>query len=94
MKNKSLLIILSTVCLLLLIPLVTMQLTEEVNWTLADFLIAAILLISTGLAIDYIVKKVKRPLLRILLSVTLLTILILVWLELAVGIFCTTLSGH
>ena len=94
MNNKSLLIILFTVGLLLLIPLIAMQLTEEVNWTIADFIIAATLLISTGLILTYIIKKVKKPIFRIVLSMTLLIILMLVWIELAVGIFGTPLSGH
>lgn len=89
MRNKSPLIILSIVSLLLLIPLIAMQLTEEVNWTLADFIIATTLLISTGLTFTYITKKVKKPLFRIVLSVTLLIIMLLVWIELAVGIFKT-----
>lgn len=94
MKNKSIFIILSTVGLLLLIPLIAMQFTKEVKWTLADFLIAAVLLISTGLSINYTIKKIKRPIFRVALSITLLIILILVWMELAVAIFGTPLSGH
>ncbi len=94
MKYKSLIIILSTVILLLLIPLIATQLKDDFNWTLADFLIAAGLLTGTGLIIDYIVKKVKKPIFRIILSIIVLIIFILVWMELAVGIFETIISGH
>jgi hypothetical protein len=70
-----------------------MQFTEEVNWTLADFIIAALLLISTGLTINYILKKNKNPIFRIGLLMILLATFILIWLELAVGIFNTPISG-
>ncbi len=93
MKNKRLIIILSIVAVLLLIPIIAMQLTNEVQWTLFDFLIAAVLLLITGLAIDYIIRKVKSTKYRIVLSVVLLVMLLLIWAELAVGIFGTSLGG-
>ncbi|MGB4972677.1 MAG: hypothetical protein WBO32_08455, partial [Cyclobacteriaceae bacterium] len=60
MKIKRLLIITSIVGLLLLIPLVAMQFTNEVNWTFMDFIVAAILLMGTGLGIDFVLRKVER----------------------------------
>lgn len=93
MRYKSIFIIFYTTILLLFIPLIAMQFTEEVNWTLADFLIAALLLISTGLTINYILKKIKKPIFRIVLLMILLATFILIWLELAVGIFDSPISG-
>lgn len=93
MRYKSIFIIFCTTILLLFIPLIAMQFTEEVNWTLADFLIAALLLISTGLTINYILKKIKKPIFRIVLLMILLATFILIWLELAVGIFDSPISG-
>lgn len=93
MRYKSIFIIFCTTILLLFIPLIAMQFTEEVNWTLADFIIAALLLISTGLTINYILKKIKKPIFRIGLLMILLATFILIWLELAVGIFNTPISG-
>jgi len=84
----------SIVVFLLLIPIIAMQFTDDVNWTMFDFLLAAALLLSTGLAIDFIIRKVKRNKYRIALSVVLLAMLLLIWAELAVGIFGTPLSGH
>ena len=94
MKNKRLIIIVSTVMFLLLIPIIAMQFTDEVKWTLSDFLVAAVLLLSTGLAIDFIIRKVKRTKYRIALTVALLAMLLLIWAELAVGIFGTPLIGQ
>jgi len=94
MKNKRLIIILSTVGFLLLIPIIAMQLTNEVNWTLFDFLIASILLLITGMSIDYITRKLERPKHRIALSVITFAMLLLIWAEFAVGILGTPLAGH
>jgi hypothetical protein len=94
MKKKSLIIIVSTVTLLLLIPIIAMQFTDEVKWTLFDFLVAAVLLFSTGLTIDFILRKVKRTKCRVVLSVVLLAMLLLLWAELAVGILGTPLIGN
>ena len=38
--------------LLLLAPLVAMQFTREVNWTVSDFLFAALLVVSLGVGPD------------------------------------------
>lgn len=46
-----------TVALLLLLPLVAMQFTSEVQWTGSDFVFAAVLLGSVGFAFELIVRK-------------------------------------
>lgn len=94
MKNKRLIIILSLVTFLLLIPFIAMQFSDAVNWTLSDFIIAAVLLLSTGVAIDFVLRKVKNTTYRITLSLILLVILLLLWAELAVGIFGAPLGGN
>jgi|TARA_B110000211_G_scaffold74714_1_gene87104 uncharacterized protein YybS (DUF2232 family) len=86
MKNKSLTHIISVVAILLLIPFIAMQFTTEVKWTLMDFIVAGILLLSTGLACNFVIQKVKNTKFRIAICLTILAILLLVWAELAVGI--------
>ena len=49
----------SIVGFLLLIPMIAMQLTDEVNWSFFDFLIMGIMLSITGLALGIIIKKIK-----------------------------------
>jgi len=93
MKNKRLIIILATVSILLIIPLIAMQFSDEVNWTLGDFVIAGALLFGTGLMCELVIRKVKKIKYRIAICVTLLVLLLLIWAELAVGIFGTPLSG-
>lgn len=70
-----------------------MQFTDEVNWTLVDFVVAGLLLFGTGFTLDIIVRKVNRSEYRIVLYVLLLLVFLLVWAELAVGIFGTPFAG-
>ena len=93
MKTNRLTFILITATILLLIPLVAMQFTEEVNWTLADFLVAGVLLYGTGLLCELILRKAKKVKLRIALCIGILIVLLLIWAELAVGIFGTLIAG-
>ena len=93
MKNKRRISILLIVAFLLLIPLIAMQFTNEVNWTLFDFIVAGVLLLGTGLIIDLVIRKTKNTKYRIAISVAVLIILLLLWAELAVGIFGTPISG-
>jgi hypothetical protein len=93
MRNKRPIGIVLTVALLLLIPLIAMQFTEEVDWSPFDFLVMAILLLGTGLLCEFVLRKVKKTTYRIALVVTILIAFLLVWAELAVGIFGTPFAG-
>ena len=88
-QNKRLIAIVLTVAILLLVPFISMQFTNEVNWTLMDFVVAGGLLLGTGFMMELVFRNVKERRHRIALSVILLGILLLVWVELAVGIFGT-----
>lgn len=89
MKNSRLSLILFTVVFLLLIPLIAMQFTNEVAWDLFDFIVMGILLLSTGLACEFVLRKVKSLQGRIIICGAILFALVLIWAELAVGIFGT-----
>ncbi len=93
-QNKRLGIILVAVSSLLLIPLLAMQFTEEVHWTLSDFVVAGALLMGTGLMVDLVLRKVTQTKYRIALCAAILIGLLLVWAELAVGIFGSPLAGQ
>jgi len=81
-----------TAAILLLIPLIAMQFTDEVNWTLVDFLVAGALLLGTGIMCELVIRKINKIKYRIAGCVALLIALMLIWAELAVGIFGTPLS--
>jgi hypothetical protein len=86
--------ILPIVGLLLLIPLIAMQLTNEVNWFFFDFIIMGGMLTITGLLIGIILKKVNNSKNRLILIVTIVMIFFLIWAELAVGLFGTPFAGN
>jgi len=94
MQYKRLIIITLTSVIILLLPLIAMQFTDEVNWTFFDFVIAGILLIGTGLIIEIAMRKIKNIQYLIAFIVAILIFLFLIWAELAVGIFGSPFSGH
>lgn len=93
MKNKHLFGILATIVFILCIPLVAMQFTDQVVWTPFDFIAMGILLLGTGLAIEFVARKIRDKKTRIFLIVGILIALFLAWAELAVGIFGTPFAG-
>ena len=92
-KNKRFIGIVLTAALLLLVPLIAMQFTNEVDWSLFDFVIAGVLLLGTGLLCELVIRKVKKIEYRIAICAALLIVLFLIWAELAVGIFGTPFAG-
>lgn len=93
MKNKSLKIILTAVAILLLIPFIAMQFTDEVSWTIFDFIVMGVLLLSTGFLCELTIRKVTKIKHRIVLCIVILAAFLIIWAELAVGIFGTPFAG-
>jgi hypothetical protein len=73
--------------ILLLLPMVAMQFTSEVRWGPGDFLVAGCLLFATGAGMVLVVRHTRRTSLRVALIGVLALALVVVWAELAVGIF-------
>jgi hypothetical protein len=78
---------------LLLIPLIGMTITDEINWSTFDFIIMGSLLIALSIGINLVSTRVKNLKNRFLYIGILVLIFILIWAELAVGIFGTPLAG-
>ena len=74
---------------MLLLPLLAMQITDEVVWDLADFAVAGALLVGTGLMYGLAARKAGNIAYRAAVGVALAAALLLVWLNLAVGIIGT-----
>ncbi len=72
---------------ILAIPLIAMQFTEEVVWTIGDFIIAGLLLFSVGAIILFLRSLTLKRSQKNLLIIMVLIIFLLVWAELAVGLF-------
>ncbi len=82
------------VILVLLIPFISMQYTKEVNWSLFDFVVAGGLLFGTGITVDYVHRNVKNKRKRNIICFIVLFLLFILWLELAVGIFNSSITGN
>ena len=91
--NKRYLGILGVILGLLLIPFVAMQFSSEVNWSLFDFVVMGGLLLITGTLIELVLGLVKDIRYRIAIAVFIFAAFLLVWAEIAVGIFGTPFAG-
>lgn len=79
---------------LLLIPLIAMHYSDEVHWTLIDFAIMGVLLLVAGMSTQRVVKRVKSFPRRATYIILVILLFLLVWAELAVGIFGSPLAGN
>jgi len=93
MENSRLTFILISIAVLLSIPLIAMQFTDEVDWSVFDFIIMGTLLLITGLSVEFVLRSFKRIQDRLLICGVILLVFFLVWAELAVGIFGSPWAG-
>ncbi|WP_227496555.1 hypothetical protein [Massilia litorea] len=93
LSGKSLLRIALVTAVILLVPLVAMQFTREVNWTLGDFVVAGGLLMGTGLLFDLAVRKIRTQKARLITIGAIALGFLFVWTELAVGIVGSPFAG-
>ncbi|MGE0043120.1 MAG: hypothetical protein AB7H88_07055 [Vicinamibacterales bacterium] len=70
---------------LLLVPLLAMQVTDEVNWGPGDFALAWTLLAGAGLAWQWVARRTGGAA-RAAAGLAVSTALLLVWVNLAVGL--------
>ncbi len=94
MKNRRHILILLIPSILLLLPLIAMQFTSEVNWNLMDFVIAGVLLFGTTLLIELVMRKIKTSKYKVAISIFILIVFLVTWAELAVGIFNIPIGGN
>lgn len=72
--------------LILSIPLIAMQFTQEVKWTLSDFIIMGILIFSTGFAYVLLSRYAPGFIHRAAIGLAIGTTFLLIWVNLAVGL--------
>ncbi|RLD28886.1 MAG: hypothetical protein DRI75_05270 [Bacteroidetes bacterium] len=94
MKNKRLIAIVLTVAVILLIPFIAMQFTNEVDWTRSDFVIAGGILLGIGLLIDLVLRKLSTSKYKVPIIIAIVILFLLIWAELGVGIFGTPFAGN
>lgn len=78
---------------LLLIPLIGMFFTDEINWDLFDFLVMGSLLLVFGMSINWVSNCTKNLKFRMLYIGIVCILFLLIWAELAVGIFDSPFAG-
>ena len=72
--------------IILLIPLIAMQFTTEVDWSAADFAVMGLLVFCTGSVFVLLSRKFARKY-RFAIGAIVAVVLGYVWIELAVGVF-------
>jgi hypothetical protein len=80
--------------LLLLLPLIGMLISDEVNWSLFDFLIMGMLILSLSFGIKQILQATIKYKYKALFIALFLLVFMLVWVELAIGIFGSPIAGN
>jgi hypothetical protein len=76
---------LATACLLL-VPLAAMRLTDEVDWSGADFVVAGALLFAAGMTYKMVSARLGNTAYRAAVGIAVAAALLLVWANLAVGL--------
>ena len=72
---------------LLILAAAAMLFTDEMRWTIADFIAAAAIFAAFGCAIELIVRLVDQPFLRAALICGAVAAGLAIWADGAVGIF-------
>ena len=75
------------VALILLVPLVAMQFTDEVVWTRSDFVVAGVLLFGSVLVYELATRNMGNAKKRVAVGIVVVAVLLWLWAELAVGVF-------
>ncbi|HYD35175.1 MAG TPA: hypothetical protein VD999_03865 [Vitreimonas sp.] len=89
MKNQSLMRVALGTAALLMIPLL-----GQWPWTVSDFVIMGVLLSATGLMLEFVSSKVKNTNQRIAIALAIVFVFLLIWVELAVGLFGSPFAGN
>ena len=83
--NRLRLIGWSAAAVLLMLPLVAMRFTSEVDWTLSDFLVMGALIGGCGLVLELATRRSDNLAYRFAWTVAVAAAFLLVWVNLAVG---------
>lgn len=85
-NHKAILVALIVNAIVLVVPLVAMQFTDEVDWSVGDFIVATLLIMGSGLIIDFVSGRSRNAAFRLGVVMAVGTGLLLIWVNLAVGL--------
>ena len=91
-KNR-LMIVAGIPVFLLLVALFASIFSKAFNWGFLDYLVASILLFGCSLSIHFFGLKLKNSTQKIVAISLIVMALLLVWVELAVGLFGSPFAG-
>jgi hypothetical protein len=86
-QNRNIILIALATALILLPPVIGMLISDEVVWGPEDFVFAAALIFGTGLTYELVTRNRSNMAFRAAVGIVLAAALLLVWAELAVGIW-------
>jgi cell division protein FtsL len=84
--SRSILSVALGTALVLSVPLVAQQFTDEVNWSVADFLVMGVLIFSAGLSYVLITRYVTNIVHKAAIVMALGSTFLMIWANLAVGL--------
>jgi hypothetical protein len=82
LTKKSVFKLLIITLLILLVPFIAMQFSDEVNWTVGDFIVAGVLLIFFGYLYNVLSKTSNHKATNVTIGVVLIGAFLLIWLSL------------
>lgn len=83
---KPLIIVALVTGIILLVPLIAMQYTREVNWGVGDFIIMGVLLFSTGAALVILTAYSNNVIHKVAMVFAIGATFLMIWSNLAVGL--------
>lgn len=83
---RDILRVLTGTASLLMVALAAMQFSNEITWTLSDFVTAGILLAVVGIGYVVLAAQAKSTSQRLVIGALLGFVLLTIWAELAVGL--------
>jgi hypothetical protein len=72
--------------LILSVPLVAMQFTDDVNWSVTDFIIMGALIFGAGMLLAWVMRSVASVIYRGAMVVAIGATFLMIWVNLAVGL--------
>jgi hypothetical protein len=84
--SQSVLWVALVTAVILFIPLMAMQFTNEVNWSAGDFVIMGILVFTTGFSYVLLIRSSSNIIYRASVALAIGSTFLLIWANLAVGL--------
>jgi hypothetical protein len=80
-SKKNIYIVFLGTFFILLLPLIAMQFTKEVNWSVGDFVVAGMLLSFFGYIYKVLTKSSSKPIKNLVIGLIVFALFIFVWVS-------------